>query len=163
MASFDVVNKVDMQEVSNAVNNSKKEILQRYDFRGSNTHIELDNKTQQIVITTEDEMKMQAVHDILITHTVRRKLDAACLDFKEVRPAGGKTLRQEVVIQEGIDRDLARKMVKDIKDTKMKVQGAIQGDELRVSGKKRDELQAVIALLKGGDYEIPLQFVNMRD
>ena len=106
---------------------------------------------------------MQAVHDILITHTVRRKLDAACLDFKEVQAAGGKTLRQEVVVQEGIDRDLARKMVKDIKDAKMKVQAAIQGDELRVSGKKRDDLQAAIALLKGGDYGIPLQFVNMRD
>lgn len=163
MASFDVVNKVDMQEVSNAVNNSKKEVLQRYDFRGSNTQIELDNKTQQIVVTTEDEMKMQAVHDILITHMVRRKLDAACLDFKEVQAAGGKTLRREVVVQEGIDRDLARKMVKDIKDAKMKVQAAIQGDELRVSGKKRDDLQAAIALLKGGDYGIPLQFVNMRD
>ena len=163
MASFDVVNKVDMQEVSNAVNNSKKEILQRYDFRGSNTQIELDNKIQQIVVTTEDEMKMHAVHDILITHTVRRKLDPECLDFKVVQAAGGKTLRQEVVIQEGIDRDVARKMVKDIKDTKMKVQAAIQGDELRVSGKKRDDLQAAIALLKGGDYGIPLQFVNMRD
>jgi hypothetical protein len=85
------------------------------------------------------------------------------LDFKVVQAAGGKTLRQEVVIQEGIDRDVARKMVKDIKDTKMKVQAAIQGDELRVSGKKRDDLQAAIALLKGGDYGIPLQFVNMRD
>lgn len=163
MPSFDVVNKVDMQEVSNAVNNSKKEILQRWDFKGSNTQVELDAKTQQITVTSEDEMKMQAVHDILVTHTVRRKLDAACLDFKEVQQAGGKTLRQEVVIQEGIDRDVARKMVKDIKDTKIKVQAAIQGDELRVSGKKRDDLQAVISLLKKGDYGIPLQFVNMRD
>lgn len=163
MPSFDVVNKVDMQEVSNAVNNSKKEILQRYDFRGSNTQIELDNKTNQIVVTSEDEMKMQAVHDILVTHTVRRKLDAACLDFKDVQQAGGKTLKQEVEIQEGIDRDIARKMVKDIKDSKMKVQASIQGDELRVSGKKRDDLQTAIALLKKGDYGIPLQFVNMRD
>jgi len=163
MASFDVVNKVDMQEISNAVNNSKKEILQRYDFRGSNTQIELDDKAQQILVTSEDEMKMQAVHDILVTHTVRRKLDATCLDFKEVQQAGGKTLKQEVMVVEGIDRDVARKMVKDIKDTKMKVQAAIQGDELRVSGKKRDELQAAITLLKQGDYGIPLQFINMRD
>ena len=113
-------------------------------------------------MTTDDEMKMQAVHDILVTHTVRRKLDPACLDFKEVQPAGGKTLRQEVLIQEGIDRDLARKMVKDIKETRIKVQAAIQGEELRVSGKKRDDLQSIISLLKKGDYGIPLQFVNMK-
>lgn len=163
MPSFDVVNKVDQQEISNAVNNAKKEILQRYDFRGSKTEVELDDKANQIVITTEDEMKMEAVRDILITHTVRRKLDASCLDFKEPQAAGGKTLRREVAIQEGIDQTLAKKMVKDIKDKKMKVQASIQGDELRVSGKKRDDLQAVISLLKGGDYGIPLQFINMRD
>lgn len=163
MPSFDVVNKVDMQEISNTINNAKKEILQRYDFRGSNTEVELDGKANHIVITTEDEMKMEAVRDILITHATRRKLDASCLDFKEPQAAGGKTLRREVTIQEGIDQTLAKKMVKDIKDAKMKVQASIQGDELRVSGKKRDDLQAVIALLKGGSYGIPLQFVNMRD
>ncbi len=163
MPSFDVVNKVDMQEVSNAVNNSKKEILQRYDFRGSNTEMEWDTKTHQILIKTEDEMKMEATRDILLTHAVRRKLDVACLDFKEVQQAGGKTLRREVLIREGIDQDIARKIVKDVKDTKIKVQVSIQGDELRVSGKKRDDLQAVIALLKSGDYGIPLQFINMRD
>ena len=163
MPSFDVVNKVNMQEVSNAVNNARKEIIQRYDFKGSNTEIELDKKAGQIVVRTEDEMKMEAVRDILITHAVRRKVDTACLDFKEVQPAGGKTLRREVLIREGIDHDIGRKIVKDVKDTKMKVQVAIQGDELRVSGKKRDDLQNVIELLKGGDYGIPLQFVNMRD
>ena len=163
MPSFDVVNKVDMQEISNTVNNAKKEILQRYDFRDSKTEVELDDKTNLIVITTEDEMKMEAVRDILVTHTIRRKLDASCLDFKEPQAAGGKTLRREVAIQEGIDQPLAKKMVKDIKDKKMKVQASIQGDELRISGKKIDDLQAVIALQKGGDYGIPLQFINMRD
>ncbi|MFT5368581.1 MAG: hypothetical protein ACI8V2_003547 [Candidatus Latescibacterota bacterium] len=163
MPSFDVVNKIDMQEISNTVNNAKKEILQRYDFRGSKTEIELDEKANHIVINTEDDMKMEAVRDILITHATRRKLDATCLDFKETQAAGGKTLRREVVIQEGIDQTLAKKMVKDIKDKKIKVQASIQGDELRVSGKKLDDLQAVIALLKGGDYGIPLQFINMRD
>jgi cyclic-di-GMP-binding protein len=163
MPAFDVVNKVDMQEVTNAVNNATKEIVQRYDFKGSKTEVELDRKAAQIVITTEDEMKMESASDILLTHAVRRKIDPACLDFKETQPAGGKTLRREVVVTEGIDREIARKIVKEVKDSKIKVQVSIQGDELRVSGKKRDDLQATIALLKAGDYEIPLQFVNMRD
>ena len=163
MPSFDVVNKVDMQEISNTVNNAKKEILQRFDFRGSNTEIELDEKAKHITITTEDDMKMEAVRDILLTHATRRKLDVNCLEFKETQAAGGKTLRREVIIKEGIEQALAKKMVKDIKEKKMKVQASIQGDELRISGKKIDDLQAVIALLKGGNYEIPLQFINMRD
>jgi len=163
MPSFDVVNKVDMQEISNTVNNAKKEILQRFDFRGSKTEVELDEKAKHITITTEDEMKMEAVRDILLTHATRRKLDSNCLEFKDTQAAGGKTLRREVVIKEGIEQVLAKKMVKDIKDKKMKVQASIQGDELRISGKKIDDLQAVIALLKGGNYEIPLQFINMRD
>jgi len=163
MPSFDVVNKVDMQEISNTVNNAKKEILQRFDFRGSNTEIELDEKAKHITVTTEDEMKMEAVRDVLLTHATRRKLDVNCLEFKETQAAGGKTLRREVIIKEGIEQVLAKKMVKDIKEKKMKVQASIQGDELRISGKKIDDLQAVIALLKGGNYEIPLQFINMRD
>lgn len=163
MPSFDVVNKVDMQEISNTVNNAKKEILQRFDFRGSNTEVELDEKAKHITVTTEDEMKMEAVRDILLTHATRRKLDVNCLEFKETQAAGGKTLRREVIIKEGIEQVLAKKMVKDIKEKKMKVQASIQGDELRISGKKIDDLQAVIALLKGGNYEIPLQFINMRD
>jgi len=163
MPSFDVVYKVDMQEILNAVNNAKKEVIQRYDFKGSNTTIDLDSKEKQIVVTTEDDMKMEAVRDILIIHSVRRKVDTDCYDFQETQPAGGKTLRREVKIQEGIEKEIGKKIVKDVKDSKIKVQVSIQGDELRVSGKKRDNLQAVIELLKGNDYDIPLQFVNMRD
>ncbi len=163
MPSFDVVNKVDMQEVSNAVNNAGKEILQRYDFRGSKTELEWDSTDSRIVVRTEDEMKMEAVREILINHATRRKLDVECMDFKDVEAAGGKTLRREVLIREGIDQDIAKKIVKDVKATKIKVQISIQGDELRVSGKKRDDLQAVMSLLKSGDYEVPLQFVNRRD
>ena len=163
MPSFDVVNVVDLQEVTNTVNNASKEIVQRYDFRGSNTQIEWDSKAGHIVVRTEDEMKMDAVQDLLITHAVRRKIDAGCFEFKEVEAAGGKTLRREVLIKQGIEQDIGKKIVKDVKDTKAKVQVSIQGDELRVSGKKRDDLQGVIKLLKGGDYGIPLQFVNMRD
>ena len=163
MPSFDVVNNVDMQEMSNAINNAKKELLQRYDFRGSNTQIELDATGKTITATTEDEMKVEALRDIIITHAVRRKLDTACLDFSEPEAAGGKTLRIEVGIKDGIDRDIARKITKDVKDSKIRVQVAIQGEEMRVTGKKRDDLQAVIAFLKGNDYGIPLQYVNMRD
>ena len=163
MPSFDVVNKVDMQEVSNAVNNASKEIIQRYDFRGSNTELEWDSKANQIVIRTEDEMKMEAVRDILINHATRRKLDAEALNFKDVEAAGGKTLRREVLIREGIEQDVAKKIVKDVKDSKLKVQISIQGNELRVSGKKRDDLQSVISVIKSGDYEVPLQFINLRD
>ena len=163
MPSFDIVNKVNMQEVTNTVTNASKEVLQRFDFRGSNTQIELDAAEHQIVIRTEDEMKVEAVRDILVTHAVRRKLDPGCLEFKEAQPAGGKTMRQEVLIHQGIEREIAQKIVKDVKAKKMKVQVAIQGDELRVTGKKRDDLQGVIALLKAGDYAVPLQFVNMRD
>lgn len=163
MPSFDVVNNVDMQEVTNAVNNANKEVGQRYDFRGSNTAIELDADAGQIVIRSEDEMKIEAVQDIIVTHAMRRKLNVDCLEFSEPRPAGGKTLRQEVLIHQGIDREIAQKIVKDVKGMKMKVQIAIQGDELRVTGKKRDDLQAVMAYLRSQQYGIPLQFVNMRD
>ncbi|MBD03530.1 MAG: YajQ family cyclic di-GMP-binding protein [Gemmatimonadetes bacterium] len=163
MPSFDVVNTVNMQEITNTVTNSSKEIQQRYDFRGSNTEIELDAAAKNIVVRTEDEMKIEAVRQILITHATRRKLDVACLDFQEPQPAGGKTMRQEIAIQDGIERETAQKIVKDVKGTKIKVQVAIQGEELRVTGKKRDDLQSVIQFLKSEDYGIPLQFVNMRD
>lgn len=163
MPSFDVVNQVDLQEISNAINNAQKEIAQRYDFRGSNTAVDFDRKTKLIVVTTEDDMKMEAVREMLVSNMIRRKVEASSLEFKETQPAGGKTLRREVVIKEGIDRDVARDMVKDVKESKIKVQASIQGEELRVSGKKRDDLQEAIAFLKSKDYGIPLQFINMRD
>ena len=163
MPSFNVVNNVDMQEMSNAVNNARKELTQRYDFRGSNTEIELDAKAKLIVASTEDEMKVEALRDTIITHAVRRKLDPACLDLGEPQPAGGMKLRLDVKIVDGIDRDIARKITRDVKDSKLKVQVAVQGEELRVTGKNRDDLQAVIRLLKGNDYGIPLQYINMRD
>ncbi len=163
MPSFDVVNKVDMQEITNTVTNASKEVAQRYDFRGSKTEIELDAAGQMIVVRTEDEMKIEAVREILLVHATRRKLDTACLEFKEPQPAGGKTMRQEIAIHDGIEREIAQKIVKDVKAEKIKVQVAIQGEELRVSGKKRDDLQVVISFLKSQDYSIPLQFINMRD
>jgi hypothetical protein len=108
-------------------------------------------------------MKMEAVKDMLLTHAIRRNVKAESLDFKEVEPAGGKTLRREVHIQEGIDKEIARTIVKEVKTSKIKVQVSIQGDELRVSGKKRDDLQSVMSMLREGEYGIPLQFINMRE
>ena len=163
MPSFDVVNKVNMQEIANTVNNASKEVTQRYDFRCSNTQISLDAEANKIAIRTEDEMKIAAVREVLLTHAARRKVDVGCLEFKEAQPAGGKTLRQEVLIHQGIDREIAQKIVKDVKGMKAKVQVAIQGDELRVTGKQRDDLQGVIAFLKSQSYGVPLQFSNMRD
>ena len=163
MPSFDVVNNVDMQEVTNMVTNASKEVAQRYDFRGSNTTIELDGDAGLIVVRCEDEMKIEAVREVILTHAVRRKLDAGCLEFREAEPAGGKTMRQEVAIHQGIDREIAQKIVKAVKGTKIKVQVAIQGEELRVTGKNRDDLQQVITFLRSEQYGVPLQFINMRD
>lgn len=163
MPSFDVVNQVDMQEITNTVMNANKEVAQRYDFRGSNTTIELEADGSRIVVRCEDEMKIDAIQEVIVTQAVRRKLDAGCLEFREAEAAGSKTMRQEVLIHQGIEREIAQKIVKDVKATKAKVQVAIQGEELRVTGKKRDDLQGVISFLKSQAYDVPLQFVNMRD
>jgi uncharacterized protein YajQ (UPF0234 family) len=163
MPSFDVVSHVDMQEMDNAVNMVKKEVRARYDFRGSKTEVELDRKTGGIRFLTEDEMKLRALHDLLIEKAVKRGIDTKAFSFPKPEQAAGDMLRQEVEVTTGIDTDTARRLVKLVKDSKLKVQAAIQGDELRISGKKRDDLQSVIRLLKEADAEIPLQFVNMRD
>ncbi|MHB1344165.1 MAG: YajQ family cyclic di-GMP-binding protein [Thermoleophilia bacterium] len=163
MPSFDVVSRVDLQEMDNAVNMAKKEVATRFDFRGSKTEIELVKKDALIRILTEDDMKLRALRDMLITKAVKRGIDTKVFDFGEAERAGGDMLRQEVRIANGIEIETARKVVKLIKDAKLKVQASIQGDEVRVTGKKRDDLQEVIALLKESDIDIPLQYINMRD
>jgi uncharacterized protein YajQ (UPF0234 family) len=163
MPSFDVVSRVDLQEMDNAVNQVKREVETRYDFKGSKTTVDFVRKDAVIRFLTEDDMKLRALKDMLIGKVVKRSIDVKALDFGKPEQAGGDMLRQEVKIAEGIDTDIARKVVKVIKDKKLKVQAAIQGDEVRVSGKKRDELQEVIALLKEQDFGIPIQFVNMRE
>jgi len=163
MPSFDVVSRVDLQEMDNAINQVKKEVETRFDFKGSKTTIEFARKDAVVRFLTEDDMKLRALKDILIGKVVKRGIDVAALDFGKPEQAGGDTLRQEIKIAEGIDVETARKVVKAIKDKKLKVQAAIQGDEVRVTGKKRDDLQAVIAFLKEQDFGIPLQFVNMRE
>jgi len=163
MPTFDVVSRVDMQEMDNAVNQVKKEIGTRFDFRGSKTRLEFDRKEAKIQVLTEDEMKLRAIKDLLIARTVRRSIDAKALVFGPPEKAGGDMLRQTISIHNGIDLETARKVVKLVKDTKLKVQAAIQGDEVRVSGKQRDDLQKVISVLREADLGLPLQFVNYRE
>jgi uncharacterized protein YajQ (UPF0234 family) len=163
MPSFDVVSRVDMQEMDNAVNQVKKEITTRFDFRGSKTEIELDRKESKISLLTEDDMKLRAIKDMLIAKVVRRSIDAEALDFGTPEKAGGDMLKQVVTIVNGIDIDTARKVVKTVKDTKIKVQAAIQGEEVRITGKKRDDLQDAINALKEADFGMPLQYVNFRE
>jgi len=161
MPSFDIVSKTDMTEVSNALANMEREMEQRYDFKGSSCKVELHEAV--ITLHADDELKLRQMHELLQGHLARRKIDAGVLDYQTEETAAGQSLRQNVVIRQGIDRDLAKRIVKDIKGSRLKVQVAVQGEELRVTGKKRDDLQAAIAHVKGLDIELPLQFVNMRD
>ena len=162
MPSFDIVNRVDLQEVDNAINNTKKEIATRYDFRGSVAEVNLDKKEKKIHVVAEHEMRMDAVMDMLMTHLIRRKVDPKVLKAKAVEPTSQGHVKREIGIQEGIETEIAKKIVKLIKDQKLKVQAAIQDEQVRVTGKKIDDLQEVIKMLKNEDFGIPLQFVNMK-
>jgi uncharacterized protein YajQ (UPF0234 family) len=161
MPSFDIVSKTDLTEVDNAVAGVTREVAQRFDFKGSKCTIERSDET--LTILADDDLKLKQMHELLRVYFTRRKLDAGALDFKTVEKASGNMVRQEVVVKQGIDRDLARTIIKAIKDSKQKVQAAIQGDELRVTGKKIDDLQATIALVRGLKIEQPLQYLNFRD
>ncbi len=162
MPSMDIVNEVDMQEADNAVNNAKKVLDNRYDFRGSNTEITLNKKENTLLIATEDEMKLQAVEETLRGAFIKRGIQAKALEFGEPEPASGGALRCTVKLLRGIDKEMAKKIVKRIKDTKLKVQAQIQDEQVRVTGKNIDDLQTVMAELKGADLSIPLQFTNMK-
>ena len=162
MPSFDVVNRVDLQEVENAVNNTRKVISTRFDFKGSNTELTFDKKACEIHIVTSDTMKLQAVDDTLATHLAKRKVDVKTLDRKEPEPTSKGHIKQDIKLHEGIDRETAKKITKMIKDTKLKVQTQIQDDQVRVTAKKIDDLQAVIAMLKEKKLEVPLQYINMK-
>ena len=159
-SSFDIVSEVDLQEVNNAVNQTRKEISQRYDFKGSKTQIELDDAT--IKITTDDEFHLNSVIDVLKTRLVSRKVAIRNLAYGKIEDAAGGCARQVITINQGIATDKAKAIVKDIKAAKLKVQAAIQGDSVRVSGKNKDDLQAVMALLREKDYDIEVQFNNDR-
>jgi uncharacterized protein YajQ (UPF0234 family) len=163
MPSFDVVSRVDMQEMDNAVNQVKKEISTRFDFRGSKTQIDLDRKEGKITLLTEDDMKLRAIKDMLIAKVVRRSIEAEALVFGPSEKASGDMVRQIVTITNGIDIETARKVVKLVKEAKLKVQAAIQGEEVRITGKQRDDLQDAIQTIKEGEVGMPLQFVNFRE
>ena len=161
MPSFDVVNKLDYQEIDNAIGNATREISNRYDFKGSDTSIE--RKENEVTVVTDDELKLNQVHDLIITHLVRRKVDPLTLSKKNMEKAGGNKIRQLYVLIEGIEQSIAKKIVAEIKNSKIKVQIKINGNELRVDGKKKDDLQTVMQMIEDSNIGIPIQFVNFRD
>jgi len=161
MPSFDIVSKTEIAEVDNALDGARREIGTRYDFKGSKSTIERAENV--ITIMADDAMRLKHIQELVKGYFVRRKLDANALEFKDEERAGGDMLRQIVNIKQGIDRELAKTIVKGLKDSKLKVQASIQGDELRITGKKRDDLQEAIAFVRGLKIEQPLQYVNFRD
>ena len=161
MPSFDIVSRVELAEVDNALAGLAREIATRFDFKASKSSIERQEGV--LVIQADDELKLKQLHELLKVHLTRRKVDAGVLDFKPPEKAAGQSLRQSVTLRQGIDATLAKRLAREIKDSKLKIQAAIQGTELRVSGKKRDDLQAAMALIRGLKIEQPLQFVNFRD
>lgn len=158
--SFDIVSKTDYAEVSNALNQTSKEISQRFDFKGSKAAIELQGK--DLILTAEDETRLRNMNDILQSKLIKRGISLKALDYQKIEPAAGGTVRQVVKIQQGIPTDKAKEVVKFIKDNKLKVQASIQGETVRVSGKDRDTLQEVIAKLKDRDFGIDMTFDNYR-
>jgi uncharacterized protein YajQ (UPF0234 family) len=160
--SFDIVSKVDLQEVSNAIQNALKEVHTRFDLKDSKSDIKLEGK-DALILTSVDEYKLKAVNDILQSKMVKRNIPIKAFNYGVVESAAGSTVRQKVTMQQGIPIEKAREIVKVIKDSKKKVQASIQGDTVRVSGKDRDSLQEIIALLRGRDFGIDMQFTNYRN
>lgn len=161
MPSFDVVSRLDFQEIDNAISNVLREINTRYDFKGSQTTVE--RKEKDLTVVTDDELKLSQVHDLIITHLVRRKVDPLTLQKASKEKAGGDKVRQIYKLNEGIEQPIAKKITVDIKSSKIKVQVKINGNELRVEGKKRDDLQTVMQMIEEAKFGIPVQFVNFRD
>jgi uncharacterized protein YajQ (UPF0234 family) len=161
MPSFDVVSKTDLAEVDNALAGIAREIGTRFDFKGSQCSIERADVVMTVM--ADDDLKLKQMQELIKMHLTRRKVDAGALDYKDPEKASGNKLRQLITIKQGLDSELAKRLVKELKGSKLKVQAAIQGDELRVTGKKRDDLQAAIAAIRALKITQPLQFVNFRD
>jgi len=159
--SFDIVSRVDLADVDNAIASIKREISTRFDFKGSKSTIDRDEA--EIKLVADDDLKLKQMHELLKVHLTRRKVEAGALDYKTPEKAAGNTVRQTIALRQGIGADLARQLTRQIKDSKLKVQAAVQGGELRVTGKKRDDLQDAIGLLRGLKLEQPLQYVNFRE
>lgn len=160
--SFDIVSKLNLQEVKNAVDQSMKEIQQRFDFKNSKSEIHLDEKENQVVVVSDDEYKLKSVNDILQSKLVKRGVSLKALEYGKTEESLGGTVRQKIRLQQGIVSEKAKEIAKAVRDAKFKVQTQIQGDQIRVTGKSKDELQTVIAFLKERDFGVPLQFTNYR-
>ena len=163
MPTFDIVSEVDCQTLDNAINTAKKEILNRYDFNDSKSTIELDKKTNELTIVTENDMRLRAIEDTIISKMVKQQLDPDSMDRGKEHYSSGNMIRKEIKIKEGLDKETAKKIVKSIKDSGLKVQASIMDDQVRVQGKKIDDLQGVIALCRKENFGQPLQYINMRD
>jgi len=162
MASFDIVSKVDLQSFDNAINSVNREISTRYDFKGSNSSVEFDKKEYILHLITENEMKLEAIEDIIRSKVIKQNINPSCLDFGKEKYAAGNNIKKDIKVKEGIDKETAKKIVKEIKTLNLKVQAQIMDDQVRVNGKKLDELQAVIAMCKSKDFDTPLQYINMK-
>lgn len=159
-ASFDIVSQVDFQEITNAVKQAQKEIEQRFDFKNSKSSIKLEE--EKMTLISDDEFKLRNVIDILESKLVKRQVSLKALEYGKIQQAGGDTVRQEVKLIQGLAQDKAKQIIKVLKDSKIKVNSSIQGDQVRVTGKDKDDLQAVIALLRQEDFGIDLQYINYR-
>ena len=161
MPSFDIVSRVDLAEVDNAVAGMIREIATRFDFKGSKCTIERNEG--MLTLRADDELKLKQMHELLRVYLTRRKVESGALDYQATEKASGNTVRQTILLRQGVGADLARQLIREIKDQKLKVQVSVQGEELRVAGKKRDDLQAAIAAVRGLKLEQPLQYLNFRD
>jgi cyclic-di-GMP-binding protein len=162
MASFDIVSKVDLQTLDNAINIAKKEIDNRFDFKGTHVLLELNKKDMIVNIEVDSDMKLNQLEDIMLTKAMRQGLEANCFDLSKTPNASGKYIRKTVPVKNGLDKEMAKKIVKLIKDSGLKVQAAIMDDTIRVTGKKIDDLQDVIKLCNGASLDVPLQYQNMK-
>ena len=161
MPSFDIVSRVDIAEVDNAIAGIGREIATRFDFKGSKCTIE--RKEGELQLVADDDLKLKQMHELLKVHLTRRKVESGTLDFKPPEKASGNTMRQTILLRQGVDANLGKQLVRELKDSKLKVQVSLQGSEVRVTGKKRDDLQAAIGLVRGLKIEQPLQYVNFRE
>ena len=162
MPSFDIVSELDMQEVDNAVNMAQKEIAQRFDFRGGKSSIELDKTAKKIKILADDDMKLRSIHQIVESKLAKRGVDLRGLKYSKEESGSGGIIRQEIDLKAGLDKEEAKEITKLIKESKVKVQAQIQDEQVRVTSKSIDELQAAISVLKKGELKFPLQYINMR-
>ena len=163
MPTFDIASEVNQMEVRNAVDQCNKEVTNRFDFKGSDARVEIKEKEKELVVYADDEFKLAQVKDVLTGRLAKRSIDIRCLEYGKTETIGGGKVKQVVKVREGVDQELAKKIIKLIKDSKMKVQGSIQGDVVRVTGAKKDLLQDAIALMRKSVTDFPLQYKNFRD